>query len=220
MFRIDLHTHTSYGSPCGYMTPAELIRRAKLVGLDGVCITEHNQLWDDEALEKLRREHDFLVIGGVEVDTDYGDILAFGLHEPVFDVYHAEELAELADQAGGVMVAAHPFRGLARMIADSSESEFSLERASQRPVFQFVDAVEVCNGMANPAEIDLATRVSRYLKLKATAGSDAHAILQVGHCLTIFKNKISNEQDLITEIKQGRCWVADWRSHLLPPLWK
>ena len=67
MFRIDLHNHTSYGSACSYMTPDELIQRAKLMGLDGICITEHNQLWSEEMLEKWRRKHNFLVLGGVAV---------------------------------------------------------------------------------------------------------------------------------------------------------
>ena len=211
MFRIDLHNHTSYGSPCAYMTPDELIQRAKFVGLDGVCITEHNQLWSVEALEKLRSKHNFPVLGGAEVDTDHGHILVFGLHKSVLNVYRIEELRELVDEAGGVMIVAHPFR---YAMSEYSNPTPSVEVVSQRSVFRFVDALEVYGGMSSMTEGDLAARIGDYLKLKAVAGSDAHAILQVGQCFTVFENKIKDEQQLIAEIKQGRCRAARRDSRL------
>ena len=197
------------------MTPDELIQRAKFVGLDGVCITEHNQLWSVEALEKLRRKHNFLVLGGVEVDTDYGHILVFGLHQSVLNVYRIEELRELVDEAGGVMIAAHPFR---YVLSEYSNPTPSVEAVSQRSVFQFVDAIEVYGGMSSLTEGNLAAQVGDHLKLKAIAGSDAHAILQVGQCFTIFENSIKDEGQLISEIKQGRCRAARRDSRLAPLL--
>lgn len=217
MFIIDIHTHTSYGSPCGYMDPVELIRQAKLIGLDGVCITEHDQIWDVKAIERLRKQHQFLVIGGVEVTTDCGEILVFGLRQPVLRVYRAQELRELVEQAGGVMIAAHPFRGEPAIIGSGPPGlSLSVEAASQRPIFQWVEAVEVCNGMAGSRERDFTAQVTHRLKLKHTGGSDAHGILGVGCCFTIFENRIRNEKDLIREIKRGRCRGADWRSGALP----
>src|SRR4030042_1432706 len=108
--KIDLHLHTLYGSACAYMDPDQLIHQAKLMGLDGVCITEHNQLWDKAAIERLRDKHNFLVIGGVEVSTDLGEILVFGLHQSVLQVYDAVQLKALVDEVDGAMVMAHPFR--------------------------------------------------------------------------------------------------------------
>jgi len=216
---IDLHTHTSYGSVCGYMTPDELIQQARLVGLDGVCITEHNQLWDPRAIKKLREEHDFLVIGGVEVDTDCGDILVFGLHQSVSNVYAAEELRGMVDEEGGVMIAAHPFRNLiVQITSDIPGLGLSVEDAARRPVFRFVDAIEVYNGMTRGEETDFTMKVANRLNMKATAGSDAHAILGVGGCFTIFENTIRDERDLIAEIKRGRYQGVDWRSKALPNL--
>lgn len=197
------------------MTPDELIQRARLIGLDGVCITEHNQLWSVEALENLRRKHNFLVLGGVEVDTDCGHILAFGLHRSVLNVYRIEELRELVDEAGGVMIAAHPFR---YVLSDHSNPALSVEAASQQRVFQFVDAIEVYSNMSSMNEGELAARVSDHLKLRAIAGSDAHAILQMGQCFTIFENRIKDERELIMEIKQGRCRAARRDSRLVPLL--
>ena len=108
--KIDLHTHTVYGSGCSHIEPSELVEQAKRAGLDGVCITEHNQVWEPERIEKLSRKHNFLVIGGVEALTECGEILVFGLHESVRWVRRAAELKDRVDRVGGFMIAAHPFR--------------------------------------------------------------------------------------------------------------
>ncbi len=202
---IDLHTHTRYGSPCAYMDPSALIQRAKRIGLDGVCITEHNQPWDRKAIEALGREHGFLVIGGIEVTTSLGEILVFGLHRSVINVWEAGELKEMVDEAGGVMIAAHPFRG--RIGSGSSvyySSPLTVETASQRPVFQMVDAIEVYNGRSGPEELNFTRAVSERLNLKAAGGSDAHNVASVGWCLTVFENRITTEEELVAEIRAGR----------------
>jgi len=48
---VDLHTHTRFGSNCSYLDPGELVWRAKEVGIDGVCITEHELCREAEALK-------------------------------------------------------------------------------------------------------------------------------------------------------------------------
>jgi hypothetical protein len=112
------------------------------------------------------------------------------------------------------MIVAHPFR---YALSEYSNPTLSVEAASQRSVLQFVEAIEVYGGMSSRTEGDLAARVGDHLKLKAVAGSDAHAILQVGQCFTIFENRIKDEQQLIAEIKQGRCRAARRNSRLVPP---
>ena len=213
---IDLHAHTRYGSSCAYMDPSALVQRAKHIGLDGVCITEHNQPWDRRAIEKLSKEHDFLVIGGIEVTTNCGDILVFGFHQSVLNVWEAEELREMVERAGGVMIAAHPFRG---QVGPDFSARFgqplTVETVSRRPLFQTVDAVEVFNGRAGPQEQDFAQAVSDHLNLKGTGGSDAHNVASVGRCVTIFENRIMNEEELIAEIRAGRLRGANGNSQEL-----
>ncbi len=213
---IDLHTHTRYGSPCAYMEPSALIQRAKRIGLDAVCITEHNQPWDRKAVNTLGKEHDFLVIGGIEVSTSLGEMLVFGLHQSVINIWEAEELKEMVDDAGGVMIAAHPFRGQvgsgARVL---NTSPLTVEKASQRPVFQMVDGIEVFNGRSGPEELDFAQAVSERLNLRGAGGSDAHNVASVGWCVTIFENRITSEEELIAEIRAGRFQGANGLSQEL-----
>ncbi len=39
-------------------------------------------------------------------------------------------------------------------------------------------------------------------------GSDAHSVLEIGRCVTIFQNQIESEEDLVAELKAGRFSAA------------
>src|SRR5215467_6346868 len=42
---LDLHIHTSWHSADSNLSPIDLIREAKRLGLDGVVVTEHDRGW-------------------------------------------------------------------------------------------------------------------------------------------------------------------------------
>jgi predicted metal-dependent phosphoesterase TrpH len=201
---IDLHTHTRHGSICGYMWADELVEQAKKIGLDGVCITEHDNFWKPERIEKLARKHNFMVIGGAEVTTDCGEVLIFGLHDLPFDVSGIEEVRQRIDQVGGVMIAAHPFRGLAATRSVNDNPSELADSIAQQRLFQYVNELEVLNGASGVWERKLAYAVAGCLQMKGTGGSDAHGITAVGTCYTHFEREIRNEQDFIKEIREGR----------------
>jgi hypothetical protein len=216
--KIDLHTHTSWGSACAYMDPAQLVEQARRVGLDGVCITEHDQVWHADLIESLRKRHDFLILGGVEVSTDLGHILVFGLHESVLKIYNAHELRSVVDAAGGVMIAAHPFRTdpdpLARYffpVPVETDPVKVAQAAAQDPVFGLVDAIEVYNGQGRMEEGALAARLAEHLSLAGSGGSDAHAVLAVGACYTVFEADIRTEEDFMEQLRQKRFFGVDQR---------
>ena len=196
---IDLHTHTRFGSNCSYLDPEELVRGAKRLGLDGICITEHNLCWEKAAIQRLSQDNGILVLGGVEVSTDLGEVLVFGVYQPLWRVGSARELRELVDQAGGVMIASHPFR-----VDVLFNRAPDVEEVCRREIFELVDAVEVFNGRAIGPEIDFGCQVLGKLKLRGVGGSDAHAQHAIGRCVTIFQSRISNEQELVDELKAGR----------------
>lgn len=209
--KIDLHLHTIYGSSCAYMEPEQLIAYAKDIDLDGICITEHDMVWSQDRIADLNKKNDILIIGGVEVSTDWGEILVFGFHESVLKISRAVDLREKVDQVGGVMIPAHPFRQepetiQAHMAATRKDPEIPTEQllcAVQRPVFQLADAIEVYNGRSGRGEIAFTTSVADHLQLRGTGGSDAHAVLGVGACHTLFDSTITNEAEFIGHIKEG-----------------
>ncbi|MDY6911105.1 MAG: PHP domain-containing protein [Chloroflexota bacterium] len=200
--RIDLHVHTKQLSPCSDLDIEEAIREAKHLGLDGLCFTEHNRVREADVLRQLSEKWDFLLLQGIEVDTIEGHMLVYGLCRNFDEIIRAKELRRFVDEAGGIMVTAHPFKGF--LTFGMSELKLTDEKASQRPVFQFVDAIEVLSGKLNESENDLALKVSEILNLKGTGGSDAHRLSDLGRCVTVFENKIATEQHLVAELKAGR----------------
>src|SRR5581483_8216233 len=91
------------------MSPDELVARARAVGLDGICVTEHGRQRFPYAAE-LTVKYGIVVIGALEASVELGDILCFGIDHFPRTITRAEELRDYVRGAGGVMVAAHPFR--------------------------------------------------------------------------------------------------------------
>jgi predicted metal-dependent phosphoesterase TrpH len=200
---IDLHVHTSTGSVCSSAPVDDLIEEAKRIGLDGICLTDHNHVWEPGALEDLRQRHGFLILGGNEITTDQGDILVFGLGKDIKGIIKLEELKEEVLAAGGCMIVAHPFRGF--LVFDVAQLGLTPEKAMERALFKYVDAVEVLNSKVTESENDFAARVARGLGAPVTGGSDAHDVQEVGLYATWFPGIITNESDLIEALKQGNC---------------
>ena len=202
---IDLHTHTDPLSHDSLVSPDQLIELAKGTGLEGICLTEHDFFWEPDKAHALRRRHNFLVIPGIEVNTEDGHILVFGLDGYVYGMHRMRELATLVDQAGGVMVAAHPYRRqLPFELRHEGDWSEALGRAASNPAYPLVAAMETHNGRGTPRENAFALELSQRLGLPQAAGSDAHTSSDVGACATQFDREISGLDDLIEELKAGR----------------
>jgi len=199
---IDLHVHSSPASPCSSNPVERLIEEARAIGLDGICLTDHNHVWDPTEVEGLRQKHGFLILGGNEITTDQGDILVLGLEEDIQGVIKLEELRERVLKAGAFMIAAHPFRGF--LTFGIGYLGLTPEKARERPVFQGVDAVEVLNSRVSEKENRFAAQVAEGLGLPLTGGSDAHRAGEVGRYATRFSDPIRNEGDLVEALKNGR----------------
>ena len=76
---IDIHTHTYPTSDDSRLTPGQLISEAKRIGLDGICITDHDGFWKPEDISKLSNEYKFTILPGCEVTTEEGHLLVYGL---------------------------------------------------------------------------------------------------------------------------------------------
>jgi len=200
--RIDLHIHTSPRSACSYIDPHELIQEAQRLKLDGICLTEHQVIWDSDEVNELARESGIKIFRGNEFTTNQGDMLVFGLYKDIKDLLMIQELSEEVKTAGGYMIAAHPFRGFKTF--GIGQLQMTVEQACRRKALEFVDAIEVGNGKLSPDENDMARKVAQKLGLPGTAGSDAHRVDEVGRWATVFEKEIHTELELVQELHSGR----------------
>jgi len=200
--RIDLHIHTSPLSACSYLDPQELILEARRLQLDGICLTEHQVVWDPDEVDKLADETGISIFRGNEFTTNQGDILVFGFYEDIKELLIIQELRDKVTAAGGYMIAAHPFRGFKTF--GISQLQMTVDQACKRKVLEFVDAVEVGNGKLSPEENDMARKVAEKLGLPCTGGSDAHRVDEIGTWVTVFEKEIESEIELVHELHAGR----------------
>lgn len=200
--RIDLHIHTSPRSACSYIDPLDLVKEARRLKLDGICLTEHQVMWESADVDKLSREGGLKIFRGNEFTTNQGDVLVFGFYQDIKELMMIQELSEKVKAAGGFMIAAHPFRGFKTF--GIGQLQMTVEQACKRKALEFVDAIEVGNGKLSPDENDMARKVAEKLGLPGTGGSDAHRVDEVGKWLTVFEKEIRDEGELVRELHAGR----------------
>jgi predicted metal-dependent phosphoesterase TrpH len=195
--RIDLHCHSKY-SYDNYPEPEDLIGQAIKVKLDGVCFTEHHSMISSWLLEKIRIPDDFCVFKGIEMSTDLGHLLIYGLKDDSWKIrssptyLNAIDVIENVHRLGGICVPAHPFRG-----CDSfGEHIFSIDG---------FDAIETHNGLNSENMNQKAIHAARLRNLSSIGGSDCHNKEQVGRAFTELKNPVHTIDELIEEIRKGNC---------------
>ena len=210
-FTVDLHLHTSRGSADSNVSPEQVIARAREIGIDAICVTEHDHIWDLGEIRHLAAEAGILVLSGMEVTTEVGHVGAFGLERYVGGIYRLKELRRLANDCGGLLIANHPFRyrlDPKLSFFNNHDAPFDpkdVQKACEQMVFSMVDAVEVLNGCCSEEENLFALEVARKLNLAEVAGSDSHSVDSVGCVCTILDAPVDNERGLIEAIKNSLC---------------
>ncbi len=187
---IDLHCHTKVHSACSALTPEALVRAGRARGLDGVCITEHDALWQLAEIERVAAAMEFVVLRGIEVTTEVGHVLVFGVsrHDP--EMATLAGLHRLVRAEGGLMYLAHPSRRYGTLPPDDLASVF--------------DSVEVHNGTEGMLQNDNAALLARGLPLPGIGGSDSHAVREVGVCATEFDDDVHDEASFLRALRAGR----------------
>ncbi len=212
----DMHVHTTKGSSDSNLSPEEMVLEAERLGFMGICITEHSGPWDQHEFKAFAAKHNQVLVRAMEVETNMGHILAFGLDSYLPGIADANVLRRAADRVGGFIISAHPFRGLYSSLpsrkpllySGDQAAPSSIKEAVQHPVFSLVDAVEVANGGTVDNENRFALDVANELGMPVTGGSDAHSQHGVGHCITVFEGEISNQDEFMQALRCGNFYPA------------
>jgi predicted metal-dependent phosphoesterase TrpH len=186
----DMHVHTRF-SPCSNIRIRQIIKRAREVGLDGFCITDHDTVASKREFEKIADTDGICVIIGTEYTTPKGDILIYGPVDNLPQWLGAEQLFAWVRKEGGIAVPAHPFRK---------------ERPANQHILHSANIIESMNGRNRPAENEMCRKWLREQGngKREIGGSDAHTLEELGKIVTVFEKDITDSETLIHELKHGK----------------
>ena len=165
------------------------MRLAVQRSLDAVCLTEHDRAWKPAELAALRERSPLPIFSAVELTTDMGHVLAFGVEQSGFSAI-ARELFEAAEAVGGLLFLAHPARdGLLRVTSET---------------VRYFASVEAANGSDSRLQNLAAAGLAKGFRLPGIGGSDAHSRDEVGRAATRFEQPISSDAQLLEALRSGR----------------
>ncbi|MBR4748957.1 MAG: hypothetical protein IK083_05235 [Abditibacteriota bacterium] len=186
---IDMHAHT-FCSYCSFTRPEDLLTKAALLGLGGICIMDHHTTRGyDMALEAAGDLTErgllppgFLILKGVEYSTTEGHICGLFCDGDVpFKEAGAREAVERILDMGGLPVAAHPFHktGVGELVHQ----------------LEGLAAVEIYSGsVLREREYLQAARLSS--DAARLGSSDSHFLSTCGMCYTLFPDTVKTPEDV------------------------
>lgn len=202
MLAVELHTH-SERSYDGRDPVEKLLQQAAAVGLDGLAVTDHDEI--SASLEAVKRAPDYGLVGipGLEVTCAAGHVLAIGVEEAVPRDRPFEETVERIHALGGIAIVPHPFQEFRNGVLAHIDEEALLA----------ADAIEVFNsrlltGRANRQ----AQRFARRNGMPMTAGSDAHIFPMVGRAVTHVETDERTVGAILEAIREGQTTVEGRRT--------
>lgn len=181
-----MHIHTHF-SPCSVIDTQSLIQRALEIGLDGICITDHDTTASKHSLQNIRDRSGLCVIIGMEYTTAQGDFLVFSPSDDIPTGMDARGLLRWTRKNDSVSILAHPYRK---------------SRPADSSIIDSSHIIETMNGRNNSYENNLTKNwiASRGNSSRGTGGSDAHTIQEVGKIVTVFEKNIYGIEELIREL--------------------
>ena len=179
----DFHIHTIYSADSVIQPKSLVDMLAAHSFIKVAAVTDHDSVRGCRATVELAKAYpDILIIPGVEISTEQGDVVVLGTYELPPKPWTPEVVADFARSIGGVSIVAHPFRTYGMG-----------ERARNYKV----DAIEVLNGGSSQAANNEAKELAKSLGLPGTAGSDAH---QVSELFSVY-NQVDAALDVDSVLK-------------------
>lgn len=202
--KADVHVHTKYSGvhrlgflrfPESVSDPADVVKKARSVGINVLCITDHNcTAGAEKAVAASKDMRDIEVVMGEEISTADGEVIGLFLNEEVPAGLSVEESIDRIRGQGGLVIAPHPYSLHCPCLGDRIKE---LD----------IDGIEVLNGghrdgYAN-AQAFAEGQSGRWAKM---GGSDAHYIPVVGSAYTLFEG--STAEDFRREVLAKRTSAA------------
>lgn len=188
VLKIDLHVHSRFSAD-STITSRELVHYAQKAGLDGVAVTDHDNM---DGATKIAQETGFFIIPGMEVTSLQGHVVALNIQKAIPSKLGIRETIERIHEANGIAIACHPTGLLKCGLGNLTPSD--------------IDAVEVINSSALPFRNSVRRNeaIAQRLGKPRVAGSDAHYGPEIGYAYTLVQAEL-DANEVVEAIVQGRC---------------
>ena len=189
----DFHIHSLHSKDC-VMPVADILERAREVGLDVVAITDHDSAAGGLEAREMADRYGVRVIVGEEVKTSEGEVIGLFLERTIpGGMTFADTVAAIKEQHGIVYVP-HPFDRLHTIPSPQ------VLRANVHDI----DVIEVFNArLAFPGFNELAERFAQRYRIPAAAGSDSHVLPGIGTTLCGV-DEFSGPGDFVAALAESR----------------
>ncbi len=187
---IDMHMHEKTNSLDSHLSLEEIVARSKVLGLDAICITDHESNGLTGRAKEYSEETGFPILVGFEYLSDRGDILAFGVkHVPKHQRMPVDEFLKMVTSEGGIAIAAHPFR----------KNNRGLENYLK--IVKNLHGIECLNGSTPEGLNRMAYEIALERGLRTTGASDCHVPAKIGKYATNIPDGVRTVEDLIRVFK-------------------
>jgi predicted metal-dependent phosphoesterase TrpH len=195
---VDLHLHSSASFDCR-VSPQQVARRARQLGLSPLFLTDHDKIRGAQHLLAAGQE----VIVGEEILTTEGELIGLFLRTTVPRRLSPEETVAAIKEQGGLVYLEHPYDTGRRNL-----KEEAIERIADK-----IDIVEVFNGRSEPEPNRKAEDLRNALGVPAGAGSDAHTLREIGG-VYVEMEAFEGPQDFLGKLRSGRIVTGSNRLRL------
>jgi hypothetical protein len=198
----ELHIHSD-ASPDSTEKIANIVREAKRIGLDGIALTNHNNLSAAlKAAEKYSTKN-FKVIPGVEITSSKGHIIALGIKTDIRSGMSPERTIRAIKKQGGVAILPHSF-------ARYRDGVLYKTGNYANKIADMVHGLETVNARYSTGSSNFNARAFAELKgIPQIAGSDGHKANSIGMALTEIRSKNNSVSEILNSIRNGRTNVYD-----------
>lgn len=182
----DFHIHSIY-SKDSLQTVNCIFKTAKKKNIECISITDHETLKGSIVARKFLKGK-ILVIFGMEIKTEVGDVLCLFINEEIKSKKFFEVIDEVKNQ-DGIFILPHPYK-----------------RHKPEKIYKYFDLIESFNSRNNKENNLKATLLVKKFNLKSIAGSDAHFPWEIGKCLNYIN--AYEEEEIRKEIKRGNVKIV------------
>ncbi len=202
---LDMHVHTAASDDStatveGYIDL--ILAYRDIHPFDGFILTEHRKFTPGLNLECYWDEYGVRVLQGVEMDTNLGHLLVYGITHRVLEaidvtqrMHDGRKIIPEITRLGAVAAPSHPFR----------ESAFGVVMERNITEVEGIGIIESHNGQNRDKQNQQAITLATQHQLRELGGSDAHYLQPDWFltCATEFDDAITSEVDLVEALHYG-----------------